>query len=154
MSWTKTVRVCLTDESYRLVSFDPSGQADISNSPSVYNLTHDYGTVPATQYKLGAYAASGPPGCTLTICGNDDACSTPFALTSSYAPFTYLFNPGWHGPGAGATFSIACAAAAYVAMDNLTIAAVGACPPSGVTTTITVTAAVSTAPISTSLATS
>lgn len=64
------------------------------------------------------------PNCALTICA--EFCDEPFSLTTSYSPYSFQYTAQSSDPSTVATFSVTCSAAAYVALDNVTVIANGA----------------------------
>jgi hypothetical protein len=121
-------------------------QSTGSDTPLVYNLTQAFSASANTSFALTAWAAvaspAGKPYCFMTICG-DSNCSFAMPITTRYSRFTYDYQSPLDESTALATFSVACSASAYVAVDdvsvtnnNLAASASTANPVSTTTTTV------------------
>jgi hypothetical protein len=99
-------------------------QSAESNTPLIYNLTQAFSASANTSYALTAWAAVANPAdnpyCFMTICGDSD-CSFAIPITTRYTRFTYDYLSPLDENGALATFSVACTAPAYVAVDDVSV---------------------------------
>lgn len=130
---------------FSLITFNETYPAPVKRqaaAPQVYNVTRSYSAASGVNYVFTAYAVESQngntaPQCSIAICAQD-ACGNPSSLTPSYSAYSYSYTARISDDNAVATFTVQCAQAAYVAIDDITISSSGSSNQAGeVTRTVT-----------------